>query len=550
MNRRTLSRLLVALSLLAVSDNRLVADPPPDTTTPPFRALRERWTQEKTTLDGAHQRRLRELLETRRTTAEADYQEKLAARNVKGMSIARKARELCDEALETVRTNGTFDLPRSVRRELDDWLRSLATDQAEARAQHEAGLARQREATRTRFAELLAAQTGMPPPAPAELDALFDQFLTATPAPPPAKTPHEPPPSDGATAAPPEPEPESPWFAASGEATNWFTAGRWTADMMAQDLFSIPVIEVTGSYHAVKTHPFSDSATPFAYTVVTPLPADRLSDYRFRLKRLPDRAPVALLAWPSAANRGRLEFRTQPAPTIPMPHGFELEAARVQAEAPADGWVEARLDTRPAGAEIRIDGKRLTLPSGETARTPATLRLPPGPRTLSLRLDQHQPKTIDRWDPQRTPRVAWTFQHDTERRPTQIVKLDPSKGWTPAGVRIAIGDRIWLIPSGQWTIGRKAELCGPDGYPDTARFAHYYGGEAEDPRQTAQAPYGALLVRVGDWTEPTAVTNTLAMPAPAVGSLYLDVNEKLDKAWRKDNRGQMTVKVIVIPFEP
>ena len=46
------------------------------------------------------------------------------------------------------------------------------------------------------------------------------------------------------------------------------------------------------------------------------------------------------------------------------------------------------------------------------------------------------------------------------------------------------------------------------------------------------------------------MTNTLAMPAPAVGSLYLDVNEKLDKAWRKDNRGQMTVKVIVIPFEP
>ncbi len=525
----------------------------PDLASPPLRALRDAWRREKETLDDARTRAYQEMLETRRAAADAEYQEKISARNVKGMSIARKTRDLCDDALAVVQTNRTFIPPVSVRRELDGWVKQLAADKAAADAQADARLATLRATFKGRFAETLAGQTGEPAPTGAALDALFDQWLAtepAQPAPPPG--PGTPAPASGITPAGTAlPETASPWFASSGDATNWFTAGRWTAEMMAQDIFSIPALNVTSSYAAVKSHPLTGQSSRFTYTVVQRLIMGTGTRYAFRLKRLPDRKPVALLTWPSAENGGRLEFRTQPAPEIPSPHGFELEAAILAQGLPGPGLVNARIESNPVGAEIRLNGKRVVDPAGKPVVTPAQLRLPPGSHTLALLLEDHVAKSFDGWNPQTAPRVTWKFQHETSLPATATVKLDPARNWSPSGVQVQIGDRIWLVPSGQWTIGRRNELCDASGYPETDRFSHYYGaGGEDDPRQKTDAPYGALLVRVNADNEPAAITRTLCLRAPATGRLFFDVNEKPGKEFRKDNRGQLTVKLIVLPFKP
>ncbi len=522
----------------------------PDLSAPPLQELRSEWLREKAGLDASRLRAYRDMLEIRRTEAETEYQEKILARNVKGMSIARKMRDVCDEALSIVKTNGPFAVPGNLRRELEGWAKKLEEDKADADKQAAFSLAKLKEKYTTRLGEALARLSGTPAPPASELDALFETLLRTEarrPTPPPSaggtNTPAGP---TGATHVPPV---ISPWFASSGEGSNWFAVGRWTAAMMAQDIYSIPILNVTSSYQSVKEHPFSGQSTRSAYEVIRPLLAGDGNRYAYRLKRLPDRLPVSLLAWPSAENRGRLEFRTQPAPAIPSPHGFEIEASLIGKEKTAPVTLPVLVETEPRGAKLRLNGKIVVDATREAVTTPIPLRIPPGAHTLTLMLDGYVSKTFEKWEPTPGTRLGWKFVSEIELPPAKTIRLEPPKAWTPSELLLHIGDRLWIVPTGKWTIGRKGELCGPEGYPEGLRFNHYYVA-GSTLRQVDTAPYGALLVRVGPFGDPIAVTNTLCLTVPATGSLYLDVNEKEDKELRRDNRGLLNVKLILIPFAP
>jgi hypothetical protein len=519
----------------------------PDLAAPAFQDIRKAWLQEKTTLESSRSRTYRDMLEAQIQELDREMQEKIAARNVKGISVARKAKTISEEALASVQSNGTFTLPDTVRRELDDWLKKLTAERQAADKQADESLADLRGRYRSRFAQALTAQTGAPAPDEAALDALFDKLLSTEPPPPEAAKPAAT--NETATAAPAEPD--SPWFASSGESTAWFPVGRLKGEIMAQDVFSIPVLNVTSSYAGAKQHPLNNNrSSSFTYELIRPLSLEEGARCAFRLKRLPDRKPVTVLAWPGPLNRGRLEFRTPPLPEIPSSHGFEIEAAVTNLTAARTaGAVDVQIDSEPAGAEIRLNGKLAVNSSGAPALTPARLRVPPAPTSLRLSLKDHVAKSYDKWIPKQDQRLAWKFVHETALPPTKALRLDPGKSWVASEVMVRPGDRIWLVPSGQWTVGTRGELCGPDGYPETQKFAHYYA-TGVDLRQKPDAPYGALLVKLSALAEPLVVTGTVCLQAPAHGALFFDVNEKTAKDVRRDNRGSMSVTIVVIPLAP
>jgi hypothetical protein len=536
--------------LLALAAVSAVAGP--DLTAPPIQELRSEWLREKAGLESARTRAYREMLESRRDEAEAEYQEKLLARNVKGVSIARKTKEVCEDALATIKTNGQFVVPGSLRRELTDWAKKLEADKEAADQQVVVSLAKLREKYLARLGDMLARESGGQAPPPAELEALFETLISAEPKPtasppPPSATNLPPAAAANATNAPP---PVSPWIAASGEGSNWFTVGRWTAAMMAQDVFSIPILNATSSYQNVKSHPFTEQTSQTSYEVIRALTSRDGNRYAFRLKRVTGRLPVTLLSWPSARNHGNLEFRTQPSSVVPSPHGFEIEACVIGQEKTEAENPPVLLETVPPGARIQFNGKRVIDSQGNDTLTPVRLRIPPGTNSLILSLDDHVTKIFDKWSPKPGSRVEWKFVHESDLPPTKTLKLEaPPKTWIPTGLLLHMGDRVWIVPSGQWTIGRKGELCGSEGYPDVPRFAHYYVA-GSTLRQVDTAPYGALLVRVGPSGDAIAVTNTVCVSASAMGALFLDVNEKADKDLRKDNRGIMNVKLVLIPAAP
>jgi hypothetical protein len=299
----------------------------------------------------------------------------------------------------------------------------------------------------------------------------------------------------------------------------------------------------------VKNHPFSDQPSRSTYEAIRSLPAGGGAIYAFRLKRLPDQLPVSLLAWPSAQNRGRLEFRTQPAPVIPSQHGFEIEACVIGQGKPEPVTTAVLIESEPRGARIRLNGKSVVNPSGEPVLTPVRLRISPGTNTLTLTLENHVAKTFEKWSPKPGSRLEWKFVPEISLPPAKTIRLEPPKTWTSSELLLHIGDRLWIVPSGQWTIGRKGELCGPEGYPEGFKFEHYYVA-GSTLRLADTAPYGALLARVGPDGEAIVVTNTMCLLAPSTGTLFFDVNEKADKDLRKDNRGLMNIKLILIPFAP
>jgi hypothetical protein len=525
----------------------VLAAAPPDWSRPAFQEIRRAWQTETNALEGARRLAYQEMLERRQTEMEAELRDKSAVRNVTGMAVARRALEICREGLESVRTNGTFHLPGSIRRELTEWLQKLAAEKAAADARTDESLAQARARFKTRLAETLVRETGQPAPSDPELDRIFDALLAAAPAPFQPSRPDEK--SPAASSQPQEATSSAPlYFAASGEAENWRTAGRWMADVMARDVFSIPILAVTSSYQGAQHPPIGGDPTPYSYEMVEPIPADAGVVRLYRLKRLPGREPVEVMAWPSLQNRGRLEFRTQPVTTIPSPHGFELETA-VAGQREGGRGIEARVASRPPGAEIQINGRAASGPDGGPLRTPAQFQILPGTYRLTLSLPNHVAQTLTNWNPQTTPSVALVLPHETNLPPTKVIRMDPTRPWISSDLVVRPGDRLWVLPEGFWVIGARGERCGPEGYPHTAAFAHYYQS-VPDPRQSLAHPYGALLIRFGPFEDPIAVTNARLFRVSLQGVPTLDVNERSDKDLRRNNRGSMTVRLIHVPFTP
>lgn len=559
------SRLTVALALVLSSGLLTIAAAPVqaaefDPGAAEFAPVREGYERETNTVALARLRALREMLTEAAAAAEADYQERLQARNVKGMAVARKAQELAQRALADLDRQATFELPADLRRELLEWRNGLVARQAGVEAQATQSLARVRAKYADGLAGILIAK-GQPAPSPEEAAALLERILGFVPAPAPPSPPTEEPTAPSSPAPSPI-QPADDWtaarraslpdaetadvFASNAAAAAWVPAGTWTGAMVALDVINIPILNTSTSVHGRKENPVAGGASEWTYQPAMPLEAEYGRTYAFRLRRLAGHRSVDVLEWPSLSNRGRLVVRTQMVRETPSIHGFVLETAAPAASAAAAPTLEIPVTTQPSGASILVNGIPVQDGSGHPLETPTTLRLRPGKYTIRLVLRDHVSKEVGDWVASPGRSIAWSFTPQLAL-PSKSVRVDPGKAWSPTELAVNAGDRVWFIPSGKWSCGSRKERCGPEGYPETDKFAHYSGDANFGLRQVETEPYGALLVRVGPHAPPVVLATTTAVEAASSGFIYFDVNESPAPERRKDNQGTLDVKVIHVP---
>lgn len=479
-------------------------------------------------------------------------------RNATEIRVSQAFRDILVGVRDAVAAGKPVEWPETVRPEMRERLKTFRDEfELSVRAADEP-VAAVRTAQLAKFTEALRAAQR---PVPEDVETLFDRWLAEEPPAPDAEKPADPEAPPGETPEPPPeeakpPEPPKEFFAESGEPDGeWAPFGRWTAEMRGPDLFQIRVFESREPRKGTQANLISGQSSEWSWEPVQPPPAG--TNYAFRLKRLEGRMAVDVVHWPGPDHPGELSIRTPYASVIPTPVGFELQwAKRAQAEDPA--VVEARRElaekgvdipvlTRPEGARVGVNGKVYRLPSGEVALTPCTLRLLPGTVRLTLVLDEYVPHDVPEFRVTPGARLNWQFQSETDL-PGTAVRVDSKTPWQVAKIEVKAGDRIWVIPEGTWTIGERGESCGPAGYND-AKLTHYAAAKTSALRQVADAPYGVLLMRIGvkEKTQPIPVEKAMWIASPMSGVLAFDTNEIADPKARRDNRGSLNLKVIVIP---
>lgn len=555
-----------AFALVSLMQSALhgLADAEPDLQAPAPQALRQEFNAELALIEQARLHGLQDILARRAETARQEYDETLRTRNVRAMAVARQTQSLVEQAQAQLRDKGKFELPAEVRRELADWRATLATEQAEVEQRAAERLARIRDAYAARLrAALGPAGASLSPEA---LAALLDRLVTAEPAPPtPADEPGTAPGTSPAPAEPAPPEESGDWaaarrpaappppsaagyFATSGEGADWAPVGRWMAAMAGRDVVEIPVLNAANTIREQKFNPIARGTSEWTYEPLMPVPMVHGSRYIFRLKSIPGQRTVDVLEWPSVANGGRLVVRTQPVAEVPSPHGFELELSGAARAEPVtlQPMLEIPVTTAPPGATIHINGIPYRDDSGRPVRTPCSIRVREGVYTIRLSLPDHLDKEVAGWRATPDGRIAWKFAHELTL-PAQTARVEARPVWAPTEIQVQAGDRVWMIPSGRWSCGSQRETVGPEGYPETDRYRHYYDAEGAGLRQLETAPYGALLARVGPHADPIPVASTTVVTAVSSGYIYFDINEATEPRLRNNNRGQLDVKVIRVP---
>jgi len=534
-----------------------------------FRALRAAYEAQAARLAEARDRAIRGELQRAAAKADEELQERTRVRNVRLMMIARNLKEAFEAVLAGYDAEKKLAWPEDIRRENEETFAATRAAVEAAAATADKAEAEFRAQALERFLALLKPEER--PAEPEAAQTLFDRWRAAgawplpaeTPAPAPGATPpgDSPPgtvvPGETPPPAPAEPLPEIFARSETDEPDDgWFTVARWTAEMAGPEMFDIPVFDRTGDETGSQFNPLTQRASTWKYEHIRGLPSGR---FAFRLKRLEGRETVDVLRWPRSDTRGPLQIRTRVSVAFPSPTGFELlaapmsgESGKPPAEAPpaAPGRVvEVQVTSEPPGAAIIVNG-RVYREGDKVVRTPASIRLPAAERpTIRLRLAGHADFVAEqfRTDHLRSLHGRLILERDL---PGKKVRVNPKELWEPAGeVRVNAGDRLILVPSGQWTIGSKGEPCGPEGYDrNDPKFKHYYEGGSAPTRQVQDANYGALLVRVGfPGGSIVPVGAETGITARVGGIVLFDVNEGSTPELRKDNRGSMEVKVIVIP---
>ncbi|MDZ4199629.1 MAG: hypothetical protein U1E27_10150, partial [Kiritimatiellia bacterium] len=452
----------------------------------------------------------------------------------------------------------SVEWPENVRRELQPRLDTL---RAEIEAAEKAHIQRMTELQQTQFAWFSTQYREARLPEVEDMETLFNIWLdeeapppeTPEPTPGGPETPGEKPPAESEM---PKPEPVKEFFAQSSPlGREWIPVGRWTAEMMGPEIFRIPVFNRGADETGSLENMLSKAKSEWKWEAIKALPPG--GNHVFRLRRMAERNPVDVIRWPDAAKNEPLVIRTPYSRVIPLPVGFELQAAAP--EEPDDPGKEDRekelaekgvdlvLVTQPPGARIGVDGKVFRLPSGEPARTPCTIRLLPGKIRLTLALPDHVSRDIPEYDVIRgEQRVQWQFQAEADLPGTKA-RANARTGWEDSGIEVKSGDKVWIVPDtgGSWTVGERGEPCGAEGYSEE-KHPHYAAQKVAALKQVAEAPYGGLVARIGFSGQPFSVAGRIGFIAPSSGKLWFDVNESPEATHRRDNRGTLSFKVVVI----
>jgi hypothetical protein len=143
--------------------------------------------------------------------------------------------------------------------------------------------------------------------------------------------------------------------------------------------------------------------------------------------------------------------------------------------------------------------------------------------------------------------LKWKFVPDPRIMiKTSTLSADVNQ-WYPSGILIQNDVVIAVRADGEWSCGAKGERCSPDGYPTSVPTYRHYSDPAL--RQVADAPYGALLAKIGKDGIPMVIGRAARFKAAGKGMLYFDVNEVTGKTARSDNTGEVTLHLSIIPPE-
>ncbi len=473
---------------------------------------------------------------------EKELAERRRTGNVRGIAVASDALKVLQTLVQKLERGERAQLSEPLRHELREPFQGLMARLDRAREQD----AQRMEETTLRLARSLreaAAAAGVElPDEPPALKELFLKWLTAPPPPltvvqPTGREPAEP--TERATdAASPKPvEPSSPYFASSRAGANWVPVGRWSAECRGPDVFEIKVFGPARSTSGEKMNPIVGRATQWQYTQDI---AVQPGNYAWRLKRLEEAETVDVVEWPTLQNDGRLVIRTRMPKQVPAKVAFEIEYSTAQV-------VDLRIESDPPEARVFVNGEPYREQLREV-RTPCTIHLPPGTYALRLSLEGYQDAEAKAFRLFTNTSIRVRLS-PLDNAPGPEVTVDPQRSWAPTGIQVNRGDRVRLAISGQWACGKKGEMVGPEGYdPSQTQYNHYYLNPREGPKQFDGAPYGALLVRIGEGP-PFALGRTRSFVADRSGPLLFDVNEVADSSWRRDNRGALRLKVFVQPGE-
>ena len=485
-------------------------------------------------LEATKRQALNELLQGQLRDAQASLEEKTRARNPSGMATYSEAVALLESALREVQGQGDFTVPTTWRRALDPMFKALQ----EGRKEH-----------LDTFTKALA-----------DLDALYPVDQRAPPS-APEPTPAAPTPAAAAAAtevpgptsvatstvmdlrmkAPPPPSDDLEVFAQRGSATVWRAVGRWTATMQSEGLLTLPIYNQKGVSAGAYTNPGSRVVSTWQYTSLEIVPP---GPYPLRLRSLADQSIVDLESWPGQGTVGQeLLFRTRRG-RWPVAHGFVVEAGGPALSDPAY-LVQIPISTDPAGARVLVGGAEYRI-NGAPALTPCQISLPEGiSPEIRLKLAGCKDAVASNFRISPGARINWRFDRPPAA-PRVMVQVDPRQSWSPTRIVLKPDQRASFTVEGAWQIGARRENCTYQGYPVSGAFAHYYGenGIAADA-QLPDLPYGALLYRIGDRGQIGVVQPGAPAQTLLGGTLCFDVNEKPGREFRGDNRGLLTLRVLV-----
>lgn len=530
---------------------------------PDLQAFRQEFVQREEALQQRHQQARVTFLQQALQQMEELVRKANRTRNAREIMTAREGRTLIEQAIEQARAGKEPEWPEQVRPELDEQVKRWRTTLQELDQKQRVASDALRQQGATHFARQWSMMTKDPVPPETQTD-LFTRFLEYDPTTPPPTAP------PAATATPSAPieqsaGEESPYFASNTteQETNllWTPIARWTGEMRGIDVVRINPFDRAHPEQIDQLNPMSQKTSALSFQPMANLP--QRADYKFRLKRISDRDTVDVLEWPSTRNVWHLIVRTRRGTKLPHPTGFIMDAALPKADlgkllagagrligeesdSGASGTpatINVRVESEPPTALIYLNDQPYMGPRGHVA-TPYVVAMPPGKNHLRLTRYYFQDWVLTNYVPSANA-VIHANMTPREDMPWKRSDFKPQAGWVGSGLILQPGDTLFIKAEGRWQIGARRDYAGPDGYPKD-KFPHYYD-PADDRRLTTEAPYGALLMRIGPYGSTNHYASQVMWRAPPfVAEVYLNVNEVEDPKDRRDNQGKINLRTAIV----
>jgi len=511
--------------------------------TPEMQQLRNNYVAEKTAAAESRLGSLRSMISEGRVRYDQMLDRHKVTGNIPGLAVARTGISTFEDFLAQLDKTKDFTFPPRIRRELEEHFTELKQRKAEIDAAHLVAVRAMEDKHLLLLADLCRAQ-GADVSDPAGLKKLLADLAGAE--------------APGGAAEPGGGEkPAGPGIVGeSGSSSNWVPFARWHATVNGIEILEVSVAGVRekGSFkgRSVMGKEFEVRYEPIRE--IAPVGAAQ-----FMVRALPGKQAGEVIQWPSARNRWTMAVRLRPdRGIIPSEHGFELFAgypgveraplvagADPEASPPmtvslADTTVKVRFLTQPDGAAVYVNGARIDTRGGP-ALTPCEVDVPEGKHTVTLKKTGYEDVVLTDFAPAAGQEVARFLRKDP-RFVEKALQVSARGKWRNSGIELQAGDIVSIEVEGLWSCGSKGEMVGPEGYPNSQQFYHYYIRPSQSPRQDDKASYGALLMRIGIDGRMAAITaRSFRAAIRTAGTLYFDINEA--ESARTDNVGALTLTV-------